>query len=274
MSENDEFLYKNKELCIKNEELCIKNGDICSDATATGEEKAHEEEEGGGVSDADDKDDDDAAVRDLETQAMDNGRQLAAARSVGGSPESDRQFNVLGGLSPQALAAICMAGQTTSNVGSWSDHPQWSNPWGLTREPSLLHTDEAQSHRPQRASAEVEGEDDSNGSCADGGNPLLMYASPAGARAVRSCTIAQALYLGCWSNITAVCDEITEFWRSPKPIDLENVPDRNTNVLLLCPTSTLDPMRNMASLPPLSPEQILAGTYCTYAHTISAHDAK
>lgn len=85
----------------------------------------------------------------------------------------------------------------------WADHPQWLS-WPFLSpgdDDRALGLQSSQDRQEEEAS-------------------VLLYASPAAARAIRSCSNANLLLLGCWSNINAVCRRVGDWWSEPSADEL------------------------------------------------------
>ena len=126
---------------------------------------------------------------------------------VSASPAEDRQFNVLRGLSGEALRKMAGNSAQTQTL-RWGDHPQWGSwPWYRSTgyDQDGRGADDSASQRQSSQEAE---------------QSLLLYASPAVARATRTVSIASLLLLGCWSNASAVCKRVGEWWSEPSTPEL------------------------------------------------------
>ena len=123
------------------------------------------------------------------------------------SPAEDRQFNVLRGLSAEASREMAVDSAKTQTL-SWGDHPQWSS-WPRCRSSGYDQdgrgADDSASQRQSSQEAE---------------KSILLYASPAVASATRTVSVASSLLLGCWSNVSAVCKCVGEWWSEPSTSEL------------------------------------------------------
>jgi hypothetical protein len=145
-----------------------------------------------------------------------SGRSASAFSGLPGTAELAKRFDTptplpesrktSRGLSAGALRK--MAGMSADGEASvrWVDHPQWTL-WPR-HESGEIQDCGADSGVLQRQSSK------------DTEQALLLYASPAVARATRTVSIANTLLLGCWSNVGAVCKRVGEWWSEPSPAEL------------------------------------------------------
>ena len=90
----------------------------------------------------------------------------------------------------------------------WGDQPQWT-PWPRY-----------ESGGSDRVSNGADNGVLQQQSSKERKQAILLYASPAVARATRTVGMASTLLLGCWSNIRAVCKRVGEWWSEPAQAEL------------------------------------------------------
>lgn len=134
-----------------------------------------------------------------------NGTRSSAFSGLPGTGALAKRFDAPTSPELREMAGISVNGEAS---GGWTDHPQW-NSW--PRHESGGHDQDCSADSgapPQESSKETK-------------QALLLYASPAVARATRKVSTANILLLGCWSNIGAVCKRVRQWWSEPSLAELK-----------------------------------------------------